>query len=378
MTRRKLYGAAGEALAASFERLARDCHRATDQALCKQWLDVHADLLAVAARLIELYEEAKRVARVVDFVDVEYRVVQQLCSDGRREQMLARLDARYRHLLLDEFQDTSPLQWLVLEAWFSAGAGGRHQRSPCSWWATPKQSIYRFRGAEPRLFEAARDWLVERLEAGVCGNDRTWRNPGAVVGLVNAVFAGRDDYQGFNLHSTANPHPGSVRLLPLFTPPAAADPGAADPPVMCRRRPPAWSGATCSARAAPQRSEGSSRAREARAVAAAIADWVAAGARLPVDGGERPAEYRDVAILFRNRTHQAVFERELANLGIPSLSEGGGGLLDTLEVGDMLALLRCLIDPAARPRARPGLALPPVRRHLGRPADAGAGGAGGR
>ena len=75
--------------------------------------------------------------------------------------MQERLDARIRHVLIDEFQDTSPLQWHALHAWLSAyagaGGGASGQRPPGVFIVgDPKQSIYRFRGAEPRVFDAAR------------------------------------------------------------------------------------------------------------------------------------------------------------------------------------------------------------------------------
>ena len=74
-----------------------------------------------------------------------------------------------RHLLIDEFQDTSPLQWHALHAWLSAyagaGGGASGQRPPGVFIVgDPKQSIYRFRRAEPRVFEAAARFVREGLE----------------------------------------------------------------------------------------------------------------------------------------------------------------------------------------------------------------------
>ena len=79
-----------------------------------------------------------------------------------------RLDARVRHVLIDEFQDTSPLQWHALHAWLvgyaGAGGGASGQRPPGVFIVgDPKQSIYRFRRAEPRVFDAAREFVVEGL-----------------------------------------------------------------------------------------------------------------------------------------------------------------------------------------------------------------------
>ena len=61
--------------------------------------------------------------------------------------------------------------------------------------------------------------------------------------------------------------------------------------------------------------------------------------------GARPAEYRDVMILVRNRTHLAVYERALKAARIPYASTRSGGLLDTLEIGDLMSLLGFLVTP---------------------------------
>ena len=76
-----------------------------------------------------------------------------------------RLDARVRHLLIDEFQDTNPLQWQALHAWLSGYAGAGGAAPSVFIVGDPKQSIYRFRRAEPQVFRAAQAFIVEGLEA---------------------------------------------------------------------------------------------------------------------------------------------------------------------------------------------------------------------
>jgi ATP-dependent helicase/nuclease subunit A len=333
-TRQKLYGADGAGMAERFVALGGACHAARDAELHCAWLDAHADLLPLAFHLIAHYERIKAQAGLVDFVDVEHRAVEELRNGERREYLVAHLDARYRHVLLDEFQDTSPLQWLALEAWFGAVRDAGAELTVFMV-GDRKQSIYRFRGAEPRLFEAAREWLRGvPFAAEVRCADETRRNPERVVGLVNRVFGGRRDYADFRNHTTASPLSGEVRVLELF------EPEQDD----AERVTASWRDLLTEPRSDP---EESTRTLEARAVAKAIAQWVAGATVRTAEGGERPATWRDVAILFRYRTHQAAFERALAERGTPCLSEGGEGLLDTLEVGDMVALLRCMVDPAA-------------------------------
>jgi ATP-dependent helicase/nuclease subunit A len=61
----------------------------------------------------------------------------------------------------------------------------------------------------------------------------------------------------------------------------------------------------------------------------------------------RPAEYRDVMILVRRRTHLVIYERALRQAGIPFVTSRQGGLLDTLEAQDIVALLEFLVSPFA-------------------------------
>jgi ATP-dependent helicase/nuclease subunit A len=127
-----------------------------------------------------------------------------------------------RHVLIDEFQDTNPLQWQVLQGWLSsyAGAGGGLSgQQPLSLFIVgdPKQSIYRFRGAEPRVFAAARDFVVQGLQGHVLQCDHTRRNAPAVVQALNAVFedaAQHDGWGPFRAHTTDSTRPGQVLRLP--------------------------------------------------------------------------------------------------------------------------------------------------------------------
>ena len=107
---------------------------------------------------------------MIDFADVEWLAYQLLVREDHAVTMHYKLDSRYRHILLDEFQDTNPLQWLSLEAWFDAAA--QAQSTPRVFLVgDPKQAIFRFRRADARLFEAAREWLRREHEAAVHSHD---------------------------------------------------------------------------------------------------------------------------------------------------------------------------------------------------------------
>jgi ATP-dependent helicase/nuclease subunit A len=144
--------------------------------------------------LLEAYDRIKRNAGVLDFGDLEWHA-SRLLSDAQTGPFVqARLDARYRHLLLDEFQDTNPLQWQVLMHWLDAYAPGQVQPAVFVV-GDPKQSIYRFRRADPRIFAHAGEAFAERFGAIRLQRNETRRSSPAVVQAVNALFGALDVFR---------------------------------------------------------------------------------------------------------------------------------------------------------------------------------------
>ena len=163
------------------------------QAAQEDWDALHLNLagLRCGVRLLRAFEARKRQANVLDFTDIECFADRLLRSEDTAAYMQAHLDSRYRHLLVDEFQDTSTLQWRVLQCWLNAYEGDA-QRPTVFVVGDPKQSIYRFRRAEPRVFEAARLHLAVTMGAAHLRTNVTRRNPAALVAVLDAVFAGRN------------------------------------------------------------------------------------------------------------------------------------------------------------------------------------------
>jgi ATP-dependent helicase/nuclease subunit A len=116
-----------------------------------------------------------------------------------------RLDARVRHLLIDEFQDTNPLQWQALSAWLS-GYTGAGQAPSVFLVGDPKQSIYRFRRAEPQVFKAAQRFVADGLGGDLLSCDHTRRNAPAIMDLgsmqVHGAGAGSQcEFEGYRAHT---------------------------------------------------------------------------------------------------------------------------------------------------------------------------------
>ena len=311
-------------------------------------------LMTVGHAFLEHYQALKTERRVFDFADLEWHVYRLLGNTQHAAYLQSRLDARYRHVLLDEFQDTNPLQWNVVQGWLDA-YGDDASRPSVFMVGDPKQSIYRFRRAEPRVFVAARQ-LLQAQGARILRTSQTRRNAGAITDVLNAAFAGNPLY--FQ-QTTLAPAGGAVWRLPLVQPRGSADSGAtgvttkAAQPNASAARPGVAStenAALADGRlrdpltTAREEGEDARRMLEGTAVAHAL---FAARAELDrtAPAGATPCLWSDIMLLVKKRAHLAAYEHALRAAGIPFVSDKRGGLLESLEVSDMIALLTFLITP---------------------------------
>jgi len=294
----------------------------------------NAAALRAGSALLEAFDTLKRSRRVMDFADLEIHVDRLLGDEGQGPYLQARLDARYRHLLLDEFQDTNPVQWRILLAWLGAYDADAY-RPAVFMVGDPKQSIYRFRRADARIFSHAADWLSAQFGAARLPNNQTWRNAPAIVDVVNAVFEVEPEFTGFDRqHARRVDRAGLVRLQPLAD--VAAAPSAPVADVAPGLRNPLTTAAPVV--------ESLARTEEARAMVVQLQDWFG---RLPIGEGDktRPMDWNDVLILTRARGILPEYERALREAGVPYVSVSRGRLLTTLEAADLGALLEFLIAP---------------------------------
>ena len=305
--------------------------RVRDMRLQQQAHIDQRQMLGLTRALLTEYAELKRRSGLVDMADLE-RVAEALLGDSEIAGWVQeRLDQQLRHVLIDEFQDTSPLQWQVLHAWLSAyagaGGGASGQRPPALFIVgDPKQSIYRFRGAEPRVFTAARDFVLSGLDGALLQCDHTRRNAPVVIDALNQVFedaARLDGWGPYRAHTTDSAAHGSVCRLPGVMRPARAAKTSADG---------VWRDSLTQARS---EAELHLRAAEAGQVAAAVADLIH-------QAGLKPG---DIMVLARKRATLGLVADALAQQDVPHVVAEHLALHESPEALDLLAVLDVLASP---------------------------------
>lgn len=291
------------------------------------WL--HQGRMARLSRvLLQAYADLKREQGWVDMSDVERAALQLLSDPVLAGWVQERLDSRISQLLIDEFQDTNPMQWQALHAWLSgyAGAGGRVPSVFIV--GDPKQSIYRFRRAEPQVFRAAQRFVVEALGGVRLGCDHTRRNTPVVLAAVNTALGQAQSegaYDGFRAHTTEVLTGGQTWALPVITRDRVSRP-------LTGPQAPAWRDSLHTPRELPEERLLALECQQAaRWVAQQIAEGLAPG---------------EVMVLARKRDRLVAMEQALRALGLPAQQAEKTPLHEAAEVQDLVALLDVLVSPS--------------------------------
>jgi ATP-dependent helicase/nuclease subunit A len=261
----------------------------------------------------------------------------------------SRLDAKYKHILVDEFQDTNPLQWQILRAWLE-GYGQDESKPTVFIVGDPKQSIYRFRRADPRLFNDAQAFLAKEMNAASLNQNTTRRNAPKINEAVNQIFGSEQlpESYPFTAQNTLWKAPaenaadapyskeGEAYLLPLVKYEAED---------LEQRAGNAFEEAIVDAR---QTADVTQRYVEGQQVSALIQHLLQT--RPVVDRVNdkevwRKARESDFLLLVKRRKYLPQFERALREAGLAFESSRLGGLLNTLEIDDLIALLTVLVTP---------------------------------
>ncbi|WP_255533565.1 exodeoxyribonuclease V subunit beta [Polynucleobacter sp. es-MAR-4] len=304
---------------------------------------------AMSAAMLDHVNTTKESMRVRDFDDLEIGVSQLMADSANAAYLQSRLDAKYKHILVDEFQDTNPLQWQILRAWLE-GYGQDESKPTVFIVGDPKQSIYRFRRADPRLFNDAQAFLVKEMNAASLNQNTTRRNALKINEAVNQIFGTEQLPQAYpftaqntlwkapagSAANTQYSNEGEAYLLPLVKYEAEE---------LEQRAGNAFEEAIVDAR---QTADVTQRYVEGQQVSALIQYLIETRPVADrINGKEvwRKARESDFLLLVKRRKYLPQFERALREAGLAFESSRLGGLLNTLEVDDLIALLTVLVTP---------------------------------
>ncbi|MBX3270204.1 MAG: UvrD-helicase domain-containing protein [Sandaracinaceae bacterium] len=226
------------------------------------------------------YEEKMRAANALDFGDLIYRMVVALETDAG---LRAELSQRFRHLLVDEFQDTNQAQYRLVRA-----LGASHRQLTVV--GDDDQSIYRWRGADRRNLLAFRD---EFSEAATIKLEQNYRSTQRILRAANAVITRASDREPKELW-TDNPEGPKLTVL-----------GCEDD------------------------------RREAQLIVHAVEELRGAGRGLD-----------EIAIFYRIHAQSRGVEEALRAANVPYRIVGGMRFYDRAEIKDLLAYLRVVANPA--------------------------------
>ncbi|WP_246740226.1 exodeoxyribonuclease V subunit beta [Bradyrhizobium sp. LCT2] len=280
------------------------------------------ELAAHLTGVIEAYDRRKREAAVLDFDDLLRQARALVCENPEIRAWLA---GRYAYLLVDEFQDTDPVQAEIV---FCIAAHSQ----PATWSSAvlrpgalfivgdPKQAIYRFRGADVESYALAKSVIAKAKNGCVLAITANFRSRPEVIAHVNHVFQDILGKAG---------QPGFVPLAPTLALPPLPFAAAAKLTIDVPR----------------DASAEEQREAEAAAVAALCARLVGALKLCRPDGTERYLRAGDIALLAPTHTDLWRYERALEAQRIAVASQAGHALFRRQELQDILVLVRALADP---------------------------------
>ncbi len=283
-----------------------------------------------------LYTEAKEKSAALDFEDLQLRARALLESADIRR----RVQERYRHFLVDEFQDTNHLQRSIIDALGLNTLANTCTRGNRTFFfvGDRKQSIYAFRGAEVEVFDETIDSVTtkggEHLQLKV-----NFRSDPRLVDFFNALFSRI-------MAAPEGSQPADLRRSGFV----AHEPGVAFRPALGTGQPAVVFLYTEMPRGEEKSSpyDESLRDIEAARLARYIRELVERQIPLvnTAPGTPRPPTYRDIACLFGALTDVKTYERALRRAGVPCYVVAGHGFYGRPEVSDLLNLLAFLDNRA--------------------------------
>lgn len=325
----KIKGKKREALAREIEQIERTMRDFRNEAKIKALNNAGLALYQLYVSWTNAREARKAENKFIEFGDLSkgaYRLFNR--EDGLGATWL--IQRTVCHLMIDEFQDTSLLQWSIFRKLSEELLSGQYSSNEHGVGSSvfivgdAKQSIYGFREGDPIVLEKARSTFRDFGKSEI-PLDNSFRSSQVVLDLVNSYFSD-GTLANFRMHKTAAdnqgrvhvPNCGGVTIRQLFT---KGDQDLIQPVK-----------------------------QEAEYLAAELRQALEFPERYPVYDKKsrsfRPLTPADCCLLYRSATNVAIFEDALRNAGLPCRKAEQKGFFDRQEIQDTVALLSFLARPA--------------------------------
>ncbi len=243
---------------------------------------------------------------------------------------LERLRARFTAVLVDEFQDTDPVQWDIFRQAFAGRA------SPLVLIGDPKQAIYSFRGADVWAYLSAAASADHHFTLRT-----NWRSDQPLIDAVDAVLSGATLGHPDIRYRTVTAAPGRQASRLTGAPAGAA----------LRFRLVHRADGIVDLTAKGWASTGSARRVVAADLAADIGSFLGSGAAVAGPAGPAPVRPADLAVLVRTNGEAAIVHAALVAVRVPSVVAGAGSVFATEAADHWLSLLEALEQPSSATRA---------------------------
>ncbi len=298
------------------------------------------DSRAIRRRLAEAVrgeiDRRKRLTQVLTYDDILIRLRDTLADPVRGPAARSRVRARYEVVLVDEFQDTDPVQWEIMRRAF--GEGG----STLVLIGDPKQAIYAFRGADVFAYLEAAKSTASKATLSV-----NWRSDGALIEAYDALFAHSQlGHEGIAYRSVRAADANRASRL-------IGAPSQAALRVRILHRADGLVGLTAKGFAA----KSSALALVADDVAAEVVRLLSSGAEVAErrgDGSEvarEPVRPGHVAVLVRSNREALIVQHALHQASVPAVIGGAGSVFATGPAKEWVRLLDALERPTSPDRA---------------------------
>lgn len=305
----------------------------------ESWLKDLQEMKPVVARLAQLvtdfasrYAEVKKEKGLTDFSDLEHYALAILTDEnGEPSKAADSYRRRFKEVLVDEYQDVNMVQETIVRL----VSKDDEQSGNLFMVGDVKQSIYRFRLAEPGLFlEKYNRFQSDGIGAGLkIGLSRNFRSREEVLNGTNYIF---QQIMGTEVGEIEY---GEAESLV----PGAAYP-AADFPIEVAV---INSDGSDDLEEEMDREDAEQSQLESRLIAVKIKELIESGQLIydPKTKTERPVQYRDIVILMRSLTWVPEMMEEFKHAGIPVYANTSGGYFGATEISVMLSLLHVIDNP---------------------------------